>query len=100
MAALNIASGLISVVIGTGATTVYANMQKATPVSNNAQLGVGGASTIFTTIHMMETYPHMSYPRALTYGAALTAGFYGVGCAIGAGLSLLADDNKPRHTDV
>jgi hypothetical protein len=103
MASQNIASALVSVITGVGATAVYANMQKATPVSTNAQLGVGGASALFSTIYMMETYPRISYPKALTYGTALTIGFYGVGAVIGAGLSLLADNNKPamsRHEDV
>ena len=99
MASQTIASALVSVIIGAGATTVYANMQKATPVSTNTQMGIGGTSTLFSTIYMMETYPRMSYPRALTYGTALTGGFYGVGAAIGAGLSLLADNNKQRQED-
>lgn len=97
MTARGISSTVICGVIGTGATAVYANMQKATPVPTNTQLGIGGTSTFFSAIFMMETYPRMSYPKALTYGSALTCGFYGVGAAIGAGLSLLAE---ARHKDV
>lgn len=85
----------MSVITGVGATAVYAKLQQATPVPTNIQMGVGGASALFSTIYIMERHPHprMSFPKALTIGSALAGGFYCVGGVIGAGISVLSDED-------
>lgn len=96
---------MVSVITGVGAIAVYAKLQQATPVSTNIQMGVGGASALFSTIYIMDTHPHprMSFPKALTLGTGVAGCFYCLGGAVGAGISVLSNNNnnnKSRHEDV
>lgn len=100
MAVQTIASASVSVITGVGSTAAYAHMQEYPPIPTYIQVGTAGASALFSTIYIMETRPHLSFPKASAYGTALAGGFYCVGGAIGAGISLLSNNNKSRHADV